>query len=297
MNQFDYSMNEFPCKPGGPTARSVEHGRGAGCKEKGGLSTAHIPPICKIPEKPASIKVWQGASLVSVSHQKFEIPQKGGGPRGTISLFSRQSKKRLMNLLGTIERTEKPLFVTLTYPGAFVADSATWKNDLERFYKRLARKFPGSSFIWKLEPQKRGAPHFHLMVWGVGYLPLLRWISRAWYQVVGSGDEKHLHAGTSVEEVRSWRGVMSYASKYMGKIFDSPMMSELGWDNPGRFWGVKGRENLPAVVADEIQGLTDRQVFEFFRFMRRYAGIKGRKYQSLTISCENPTQWLRLLTL
>jgi len=297
MNHFDYSMVENPRKTGCP-ASGREEAAGGGLRESGrGLSTAHIPPKCSITPIPASLKVWQGASLIKVSHEKYTIPQKGGGIRGSISLFSRQSKKRLMNLLATIERTEKPLFVTLTYPEAFTTSADVWKNHLERFYKRMARKFPGSSFIWKLEPQKRGAPHFHLMVWGVEYIPLRRWISDAWYQVVGSGDEKHLHAGTSVEEVRSWRGVMSYASKYMGKIFDSPMMSDLGWDNPGRFWGVKGRENLPQVVADEIKGLTDQQVYDFFRLMRRYAGIKGRSYRSLSISCENPTQWIRILTL
>jgi hypothetical protein len=173
--------------------------------------------------------------------------------------------------------------------------SAVWKNHLERFYKRMVRKFPRSSFIWKLEPQKRGAPHFHLFVWGVGYIPLLRWVSLAWYSVVGSGDEKHLYAGTSVEEIRSWRGVTSYASKYLGKLFDSPMMEQLGWSDPGRFWGVKGRENLPVVIAREIIGLSEHDVYDLFRAMRRYAGIKGRRYQTLTICCENPTCWARLL--
>jgi hypothetical protein len=83
----------------------------------------------------------------------------------------------------------------------------------------------------------------------------------------------------------------------MGKVFDMPMMADLGWTTPGRFWGVKGRDNLPAVVADEIAGLSDEQVYDLFRLMRRYAGIKGRSYRSLSIMCENPTQWLRCLRL
>ena len=56
------------------------------------------------------------------------------------------------------------------------------------------------------------------MVWGIDYLNLLFWVPSAWYKSVRSGDIKHLRAGTRVERVRSWRGVMAYASKYMGKI-------------------------------------------------------------------------------
>lgn len=273
---------------------------GAGERQKGkvpraaGLSTAHISPLGgSVEHEKACLSIWPGASLVKVSHEKWIIPQVGGGPRGQVSLFSRQSKKRLMNLLGTIERNEKPLFCTLTYPATFPISSGVWKTHLDKFWKRMIRKFPGASTIWKLEPQKRGAPHYHLLVWGVERLAMKKFISAAWYESVGSGDLKHLHAGTQVEDVQTWRGVMSYASKYMGKIFDMPMMADLGWDNPGRFWGIRGRENLPEVESLDYSGLKEREVWALFRLMRKHAGFKGRSYKSLTVLTENPTIWLR----
>lgn len=275
-------------------------------REVRGLSTAHIPPVAdgnnterenthQIAIEPAKLETWRGASRIKISHEKIQIPQRGGGQRGAVTLFSRQSRKRLLDTLAEIDKTEKPLFLTLTYPSKFAADARVWKNDLEKFYKRMKRKFPAASFIWKLEPQKRGAPHFHLFVWGMSYDALFIWARRAWFETVGSGDEKHLMAGTRVEKVRSWRGVRSYASKYMGKIFDMPMMQDLGWNQPGRFWGVKGRQNLPRVMVTVLEIMSEKQVFDMLRYLRRYSGIKGRKYRSLSIICENPERWEALL--
>lgn len=335
---------------GVPTARSVEDGgknrQRTACGSLG-LSTAHIPPEegntrGKVENDGAKLEVWRGASRVKVSHEKIKVTQFGGGIRGKVGLFSRQSKKRLMDLLSTLDKQEKPLFLTLTYPAEWANDSKVWKKDLENFCKRMTRKYSKSSLIWKLEPQKRGAPHYHLMVWGLTYYQLLCFASTAWYEVVGSGDEKHLQAGTRVERIRSWRGVRSYAAKYLGKIIEKLQKEEqekkkpeekkilcydvltreemekrerlenynrmtdklfpeeeeeTGWSSPGRFWGVKGRKNLPVVVSKVLEILSEKQVFDIMRLMRRYSGIKGRSYRSLSIVCNDPAQWERVLLL
>ena len=97
-----------------------------------------------------------------------------------------------------------------------------------------------------MEPQRRGAPHFHLLLWGLRRSAhLLRWVSLTWYEVVGSGDGRHLQAGTRVEALRSWKGVMSYAAKYSAK-----MVEELpeGWEHVGRWWGIWNRAAAPVWV-------------------------------------------------
>jgi len=269
-----------------------------------GLSTAHISPLTTqlrnlLRYENPKLEVWRGASRVKVSHGKFRkvISQKSTTDvrRSNITQFSRQSRKRLLDLLGSIDKEQKPIFVTLTYPGEFTTDSRQWKRDLDNFFKRMRRKAPGSSAIWKLEPQKRGAPHFHLFIWGLSYDALFLWVRKAWYEVVGSGDYRHYQAGTRVEKIKSWRGIRSYASKYMGKIFDSPTMQDCGWDQPGRFWGVHGRKYLPCVIATVLEIMSDRQVFELLRYFRKYSGIKARKYQSLSIIVNNPERWEKLL--
>jgi hypothetical protein len=72
--------------------------------------------------------------------------------------------------------------------------SVTWTL----FGKWLRRYSKGRcGAIWKLELQDRGAPHFHLLIFGLRYLPAAL-LARRWYEIVGSGDVNHLSAGTSV---------------------------------------------------------------------------------------------------
>jgi len=215
--------------------------------------------------------------------------QNGGGIRGRIRGFSRRSRKRLLDLLNQVHRSvvASALFVTLTYPDHFPQDPERWKRDLDAFFKRFRRKYPTAAVIWRLEfkTRKSGdnegkiAPHFHLLVFNLPLFPkdlLARW----WYEIVGSGDPRHLQAGTRVERVRSWRGVMWYASKYIGKEDDE------GFDlEAGRVWGVVGRENLPIHL---IQiPVTWTQFYRMRRVLRRwlsrrlkrklkYAGLRGQ---------------------
>src|SRR5205823_1017705 len=130
--------------------------------------------------------------------------------RGQINGFSFAARRRLLRLCAEVDRREcrlLPLFVTLTYPSVWPADPADWKRQLDRFFHRLKRGWPDAAAIWRLEFQRRGAPHFHLLVFGLEFLPAT-WVAAAWYEIVGSGDLKHLQAGTQVVRVKSWRGVM-----------------------------------------------------------------------------------------
>jgi hypothetical protein len=75
---------------------------------------------------------------------------------------------------------------------------------LEKWFRR---ELPRCSFIWKLEPQQKGPPHYHLFVWGITLLHHAL-LTRRWFAVVGSSEPAHLAAGTRVEAVRSRPGVM-----------------------------------------------------------------------------------------
>lgn len=226
------------------------------------------------------------------------MARKGGGVRGQITKFSHGSRSRLMRLMGKMLLDAIPLFVTLTYPAEFSLDPKDWKRDLSTFFKRLKRRFPHSSALWKLEPQQRGAPHYHMFIWGVDELLLRMWISDAWYEVVGSGDMKHYHHGCKVENVRSWRGVRSYASKYMGK----EQTKQPGWEFPGRWWGVFNAEKLPWANCVRFR-VQRKECVLFLRIMRKYAKLDKRRkkgrfkgdnhYPSLTILCNNASDWLR----
>lgn len=226
------------------------------------------------------------------------MARKGGGVRGQITDFSRGSRWRLMKLMGKLLTSSIPLFVTLTYPAEFSLDPKDWKRDLSTFFKRLKRRFPHSSALWKLEPQQRGAPHYHMFIWGVDEMQLRIWIAQAWFEVVDSGDIKHYYHGVKVEQVRSWAGVRSYASKYMGK----EQAKQPGWEFPGRWWGVFNAPKLPWAKCVRFQ-VQRKESILFIRTMRRYAKLDKRRkkgrfkgnddYPSLTILCNNASDWLR----
>ena len=178
-------------------------------------------------------------------------PPTGGGPRGIIKGFSRESRKRLLDLLNMVrtEALSSGLFMTLTYPDQFPTDPARWKRDIDVFLKRLKRAHPGAVVVWRLEwkerlsGQNQGqiAPHFHLIALSIPWMDL-RWLAESWYETVGSGDIRHLGAGTQAQRIRNKRGILYYAAKYMGKTAESPEF----WT--GRVWGVVGRDLLPVML-------------------------------------------------
>lgn len=192
---------------------------------------------------------------------KVTIPHGGGqrerGKRRAITQFSWSSKRALLTLVNSIDQTKCSgrdfFFVTLTYPGEFPVARAT-KQHLAAFRRRWERKWGQTGIVWRLEAQKRGAPHYHLLVYAPGGfyaegevvdLHVVRmWLSHVWYEVVGSGDLRHLRAGTQLEQVRSFGGVATYVGKYMGKV-DYNAGGGDAWCEPGRLWGVWRRERLP----------------------------------------------------
>jgi hypothetical protein len=192
--------------------------------------------------------------------------------RGKVREFTRRSRTRLQQTLCAVPIAHVGrglLFVTLTYPRAWPGSWPVWKRQLDTLLKRLRRKFPAFGAVWKLEPQRRGAPHFHLLVVGVPFIAKA-WLSRSWYEVVKSGDARHLAAGTQVQLARSHRGVVSYAAKYTAKRQDLPPDWQEG---VGRFWGVSARPNLGIVW--RWAPLTEGQYWAACRIMRRV--IRSRR--------------------
>jgi hypothetical protein len=100
------------------------------------------------------------------------------------------------------------------------------------------------------------------------------WLSRNWYDVVGTGEKKHFNAGTNVKVLTSKREVFFYVSKYMGKIEEDE-----GCACPGRFWGVVNPKNIPTGERKRIY-CTGKQATQLMRFMRRYIhAVTKRKYR------------------
>jgi hypothetical protein len=179
--------------------------------------------------------------------------------RGVISEFSYQSARTLTRKLNAIDQrtvaANRVGFLTLTYPFFFVAPHAA-KVHLKAFLRKMQREIGRVPLFWKMEPQQRGAPHFHLMLFAHNpeqLRQLAAWSAHAWHQIAGHDDPRHLawHLGElgnkpCLEPIRTWNGAKSYSAKYLGKVVAGQNSDE--WEHPGRWWGVRFYEDLPVKI-------------------------------------------------
>lgn len=219
-----------------------------------------------------SLSLAEGGNAVKVKrHYATPHIRDTRARRGTVRVFSRRSRTRLMQWLCSLPRDlvgRGLLFVTLTYPRAYPGDWHVWKAQLRAWFERLRRRLPAAGATWKLEPQKRGAPHFHLLVVGAPFMAK-DWLSRSWYEVVNSGDQRHLRAGTQVQLAHSHRGVLAYAAKYTAKANELPA----DWqDGVGRYWGVFGRAHFGVSLV--WFWLTEREFWTVERLFRRLVAAR-----------------------
>jgi hypothetical protein len=169
--------------------------------------------------------------------------------RGRITTFSEDARRRCRSLLHSLRRADdlRLLFVTLTYHEQHPSPERA-ERDFDAFWKRLQRKYPHLSCVWKKEPQRRGVVHFHLILIGTRYIPA-QWLSQLWHEVTAETSEAHRKSGVDIEPV--WGNqdgkLQAYMAEYLGKESEGAWPEAGGpeWEHPGRFWGVRGRTNLP----------------------------------------------------
>lgn len=234
------------------------------------------------------------------------IPPSDGPSTREVTAWSRKSRANMVRAMSAADWSPvfaggMPVMVTLTYPGEWLPlapDGRTAKRHLDAFRRAYLRKWGRAvTGAWKLEFQRRGAPHFHLMVPAPGALgPFAAWCSVTWAAIVDrealsrghdQGDEqrrRHLLAGTGVDvatgaRMRDPRRVAVYFLKHGvkshdGKAYQNDVPSE--WSQPGhgpgRFWGLWGVRVTSARVH-----LTPDEFVTIRRTLRRWASSNNRR--------------------
>jgi len=123
--------------------------------------------------------------------------------------------------------------ITLTYPYKYSRDGRAVKKHLNTLLTHLRRDYPGIRYLWWLEFQSRGAPHIHLIT--TCPVPGVTYIGPLWYHIVGSGNKKHLRAGTQVRYFFGTELGHEIAEKYARKLDQKE--KPRGSSNVGRYWG------------------------------------------------------------
>src|SRR5918995_2118798 len=245
-------------------------------------------------DKPSLESPHQGVACVSssvggsVSTLSFEDTKTGNrlrpskrhgrGMRDRVRGFSRESRRNLLRRLASINRAAFKAFkgriisITLTYPHEYPEEPEICKNHLKALRRRLQRKFGEFAGFWRMGIQRRGAWHFHLLLFvgpSIGSIrELRRFISSSWYEITGKVSEGHLRTGTRVEAVKRWKQVTSYVERYMAKPEEFPEGLETG-----RIWGIWNGDLLP--VRWETVQVSLRDAYKLRRIYRKLARRKG----------------------
>lgn len=191
----------------------------------------------------------------------------GDHKRQAVTEFSDDARRRLAFVAANTSVNFQTM-ITLTYPNCFPGNGKLVKKHLRAFLMRLRRNYDKPDYLWFLEFQKRGAPHFHVLI-TTRYTPAMKsYISQAWYEIVGSEDAKHRKAGTRVEAVRSKDGATRYALKYAAKMRQKEVPGD--YQNVGRFYGYSTPVK-PEPIADPIM-LGDHDLIHLYLAEWKYAG-------------------------
>lgn len=192
-------------------------------------------------EKIYDFKVYE--NLVEINHHYSGISGSEPPDRSNhnINGFSKKAKYRMMKKIKTMRKKELdlPYFITLTYHRNMMEFQQA-KKHLNTFFQRF-RRIGDFQYMWKMEPQKRGSIHFHLMAFfPEGMFPekyqsskrrrlefVRMRVSAAWNEIAEPNDHEHLQAGTNVRDVKNWKMAAGYLSKYMKKEFSiNPWIKE-----------------------------------------------------------------------
>jgi hypothetical protein len=186
---------------------------------------------------------YSGRLFEIVTQYDAEQIRKGiGAERSEVGGFSRKSRRRLLKLCASIPWSlfEVRMFTTLTYPDEFPTDGREVKRHLRAFRNRFERRWGRQAAVWKLEFQRRGAPHFHFLLSlpaGADHEQFRAWLSAAWFEIVASGDLRHLRAGTQAQVADTDCGrYFAYGVKSSGSKEYQNQVPE-NFENVGRFWG------------------------------------------------------------
>jgi hypothetical protein len=220
-------------------------------------------------------KIWvervkyttRGGALV-VYKTNGVMPDKAGKKK-SITEFSEKSRKKLAFCASNAGCPWLSM-ITLTYARNYPRSGRAVKKHLNTFLVQLRKVIGNCKYLWFLEFQKRGAPHFHILL-SVGYdIVAHSKLDLAWIRCSVSesdfSDEKYLryvfwfngpkrkvqgcNGCQFWQDAKSPEGLSHYAVKYASKMEqkDCP----LNYLSVGRFWGCS--RNLIVYEKEEIYG-------------------------------------------
>lgn len=216
--------------------------------------------------------------------------------RRQVKHWSDKSRVKMMERFASLDyspfedQTSIAALITLTYPADWLTvapNGQSSKRHLQILRKRFERAFGRPFFgLWKMEFQRRGAPHFHILAPIPVGVQFQDWLSQTWSDVVAHPDpvekQKHRLAGTGVDLAKGLNAenahlISFYFSKHSSAGYgpkeyqNNPPSEWKSQDSVGRFWGYWGLD----IATQRISLDRDRALF-IARTLRRWQRSKRR---------------------
>jgi len=219
----------------------------------------------------------------------------GGGSRGKITGFSRQSRKGMMIRLTNLR--EMPMWwQTFTVPddvlqGLTIEEKSRITSSFVKDFKReLEKNWPLLWGVWRREwePRKTGelkgawCPHFHVFFYLEGvteetYRMMAVHLAHIWVHVVGTSHPGALSVAVnekSYEWLHSLSQAIGYTSKYMAKVLECFQGDQEKEQSLGRMWGYIGKPEFCEFCTREI-GYQDGIWLK--RYLKKYVLSRWRR--------------------
>ena len=187
-------------------------------------------------------------SAVKIVRKRYgQRTDKAPPVRTDIQGFSDHSRRRLRFLAGnTCTRLISQFCPTYHNSNP---DGSTVKKHLNAWLTLLRKKYPGVHYLWVLEFQTRGVPHFHVWLSLPHDLPgLHEHLARSWNQIAEPGDLEHLRFHLHRKNFIAWD---MYSTSYLTKYLDKESQKAIppGFTGCGRFWGnSRGLLAIPETI-------------------------------------------------
>lgn len=196
---------------------------------------------------------FEGGSKASIKPMKVCVPpENAGGVRKQIGSMSAKSMRNLKRKCAEVKQDAKAWTFALTYGQEFPTADVS-KDEFQRLQRWINKTYPEVGGFWKREPQKRGATHYHFLVFiedDDEAKLIITDICYKWCEIANEiyGEDQHrkslgvhLHA-TNCEQMRG-KSFFSYLAKYLAKTSEG--MPEGYILEKGRGWW--GKVNVDAI--------------------------------------------------
>jgi hypothetical protein len=185
--------------------------------------------------------------------------------RGIITNFSRKSARRMKIKVCGIDWSayKTRLFFTCTFGQSFPTKTEDLNYYRESILRNIRSHAHADLILWRKEFQKRGAPHFHFLLFYLTKLSdqdmrhFAHLLKDDWGWLTFHLNPLSHTVGSDIRECNSNNKMFFYLSKYLGKINEEKSPTYLG-----RIWGIDG----DVIAASELSFETS---YEYLLQLRR----------------------------